>query len=142
MTLHEASAVFLIIGGVLLGPIDGQLLDERGKGLNTLYTECIQSYGGFEAMVVRQMMNCGPLDQFHFETTAEACARAMREVGAVKGRWIENTRYEEIRPHTFGSVATGLDPLFQQGAQGTEFSLPDKKTRVLCIPAPSGLVKQ
>ena len=78
MKLMEASAVFLIIGGVLLGPIEAK---------------CTTG-GVFGAAQCRG-----------WEPTAQTCARAMREIGANRKHRIE-------------------------GGQ-----------RVLCIPAPSGLMR-
>ena len=62
MTLHEAASVFLIIGGVLLGPISGR----PGK------------------IIEPMMENCGPgmvCARHPGETTAETCIRAMKEIG-------------------------------------------------------------
>ena len=108
MKLHEASAVFLIIGGVLLGPIEGK--ETWGS---TGLCSCDLGDRPGPLCPIKEELD-GSQCHVQRETTAETCARAMREVGAEK---------------TWNSWF---------------ITVPDspRSIRVLCIPAPSGLAKQ
>ena len=117
MKLMEAGTVFLIIGGVLLGPIEGMLI---GGSLDSIHADCI-------VMTEDQVVDpkCRPV----FEPTGETCARAMREIGAF------------LAPPS-------LPPGFRMEDEKDEKAVrPGDKWRliggekVLCIPAPSGLVR-
>ena len=122
MRLHEASAVFLIIGGVLLGPIEARLqqqcLPESAGGP--------KHSGGYY-----NMENC--LDR---ETTAETCARAMREIGAQ-----HVTDYTKNDPggarllagQSSDDLGEHIDPAKSGWFLGGQ--------PVLCLPAPTGLVR-
>ncbi|KKK96185.1 hypothetical protein LCGC14_2665260 [marine sediment metagenome] len=68
MKLHEASAVFLIIAGVLLGTIESQEVGTRIPAGKEFCQE------GFD---------CLPPE---YEPTAETCARALRDIGATEDR--------------------------------------------------------
>lgn len=124
MTLHEASAVFLIIGGVLLGPIERQ---NYATG-RSYYSECVREYSqgrGVLSLTNEQHDECVVAEEenpstlkIHLETTAETCERVMREIGADK-RWTRT-----MRP-------------WAEDVDGYELSIGGP--RVLCIPAPSGL---
>ena len=123
MKLHEASAVFLIIGSVLLGPIEGIATTDE-KAVET----CVKSItaGGFNRAV-----HCREVTPLIPETTAETCDRAMREIGATESTTLgRNSSGERVRvPSGYwygGSKYPGAMAEF--GGQ-----------RVLCIPAPTGL---
>lgn len=97
MKIHEAAAVYLIIGSVMMGPIE------------RLYTIRSAEDG---------------LGQMKYETTAETCARAIREIGAVPFnplRGQPNRRSYQLRHFTPSGKPWNIN--------------------VLCIPAPSGLVQ-
>ena len=131
MKFNEASAVFLIIGGVLLGPISGR----SGK------------------IIEPMMENCGPgmvCARHPGETTAETCTRAMREIGAVPWyllppgepmEWV-NKLPERLSDGT--AVADSAKNYVHfwtlQHAVGPTTN-PKSLTRVLCIPSPSGLMR-
>ena len=67
MTLHEATSVFLIIGSVLLGPIRAH--EVIGSRVPMGQDGCVIGVDCWEPM---------------FVGTAETCARALREIGAVQ----------------------------------------------------------
>ena len=64
MILHEAASVFLIIGSVLLGQIE--VRQRTPQPCDPTVSPC-----------------------FTYETSAETCARAMREIGANRKHRIE-----------------------------------------------------
>ena len=113
MTLHEASAVFLIIGGVLLGPIEGKYL----SNIDVVH-DCVRAHGIEPGTPMVAAPESCPRITVARETTAETCARAMREVGA--------------RPYEGMKGAGWIPQTFADGSDGIQ---------VRCIPAPSGLVK-
>lgn len=123
MTLHEVSAVFLIVGGVLLGPIEGITITDTTFDLEK-QEECHRIHDGAYGNVVDGPLGkltvqyyCDEVYPFiHTEnTTAEICTRAMREIGA---------RKKSFRPDN--------DPDAEWVIKGQP---------VLCIPAPSGLTR-
>lgn len=104
-----ANAVYLIIAGALLGPIQAQKTAQEP-------VDCTHSKSG---------MIC--TTKAVYEETTETCARALREIGAEQGQWI----YPD-------NITTRGAPLFVSGS-GPGWFL--ERNRVLCIPAPSGIVK-
>ena len=97
MKLYEAGAVLLIIAGAMIGPI----VPQHPLSLNAACGEA----EGRDAW-----RKCLSKYRRTYETTAETCARAMKEIGA-----------EYIKfPDAPGTWVVG-------------------KNEVLCIPAPTGL---
>ena len=128
MTLHEAAAVYLIIGGVLLGPIERPLLPGL---IEQARTECkdAEHWALCLSMKEHELKAWWPR-----ETTAETCERAMREIGA-----------EHVTDYTKNDPR-GARLLSGQSSDDLSEHIDSAKSgwfvegqRVLCIPAPSGL---
>lgn len=83
MTLHEAASVFLIIGGVLLGPIEGRQIENAEKAAKWAACMKEKNPGPFPQVMDTAVRECG-INTIMEETTAETCERAMREVGAYR----------------------------------------------------------
>ncbi|KKM15765.1 hypothetical protein LCGC14_1692700 [marine sediment metagenome] len=116
MKLREAGAVLLIIGAAVVGPIESK--PSRCLAMNPPWAEvsCIDGEP-------RQILLA--------ETTAETCARAMKEINA----WAM-----KIKPDGSAHSAT---PAPKYWGYTTDFIWAiggmERPVRVLCIPAPSGL---
>lgn len=104
-------SVYLIVAGVLLGPIHSQVLHPG-------YAECRAERPIPLGQMIPDNDPCLKIynERSHFESTAETCERAMREIGATK-------TFDGWRVREFPE---------QWGIDGQP---------VLCIPAPSGLRK-
>ncbi len=120
MKVMEAGAVFLLIGGILLGPIEP--IHKPGWGwTDTL--ECIWDRFMAPKGSAKRGQLCGELS---LEPIARTCERAMREIGAF------------LAP-------SDLPPGFRMEDETTVRSTDEWRLiggeKVLCIPAPSGLVR-
>ncbi len=122
MKLYESGAVLLIIGAVVIGPIDDQCAETKLPNGWKCDLEWPRSYEnkigcqwngvtGDKQDIQNYAAYC-----VRRETIAETCARAMREIGAT-----------ERSPDSGRPWEPNLDG----------FILGDQ--RVLCIPAPTGL---
>ncbi len=121
MKLMEAGAVFLIIGGVLLGPIERRTIQGWGwdKTLACLGEKSDDPLGrlGQRKELCREKS---------LEPIAKTCEQAMREIGAF------------LAPP---GVPPGFRPEDEsKTSPGDEWRLIGGE-KVLCIPAPSGLVR-
>lgn len=117
MKFMEGASIFLIIGGVLLGPImkhPTEKTPEQGSGVVEKYRACLKAAGEPIGIIGKHNRHCLSLYWGPYETTAETCARAMREIGA-----------------TLDTVFTMSDMQYPSGHLHEQ--------PVLCIPAPSGL---
>ena len=114
MKLMEASAVFLIIGGVLLGLIEVRDVYTGTTACGVVVEEGVRKY------------NCLPSKH---ETTGETCERAMREIGAETLPVLNTLILGHGRGghHEGGPYHKSTLKWFIDG------------TKVLCFPAPSGL---
>jgi len=167
MKLMEASAVFLIIGGVLLGPIEGKKSElpdfamfKKTDFYSEKMSECYGIHGGAaevfgpsnksytvgfycEAVYPLAMYRKSKQKQAG-ESIALTCERAMREIGA----------YERSVPlgkdscvDLGGGVRAGPKTDMGQFCRSPFWALDKERdnvkaaVRVTCIPAPSGLVK-
>ena len=135
MNLHEAAAVYLIIGSVLLGPIIARMATFPAENQRQ-YQECMSANhaGWTEKSWAEADEKC----KKHLvgavvrrETTAETCARAMREVGATKWPPTNDSDFGgTLRPSPAGwYLGKTASPEQHLGLQ------------VFCIPAPTGLVR-
>ena len=120
MKVMEAGAVFLIIAGVLVGPIERRTMQDWGWEERW---ECYRSGDESEGVLARKR-RC---DEKSLEPIAETCERAMREIGAFPS-------------------PPGVPPGFRLEDEKDEKAVrPGDKWRliggekVLCISAPSGL---
>ncbi len=121
MKLMEAGAVLLIIAGVLLGPIERRTIQGWGwdKTLACLGEKFDDPLGGRS----RRKEVC---HERSLEPIAKTCERAMREIGAFLAS-------PELPP--------GFRPDDEKAVRpGDEWRLIGGE-KVLCIPAPSGLVR-
>lgn len=121
MKLYEG-AVFLIIGAAVLGPVKPAVQWVPREVAAEMVNYCEQFkrdhagalfYGNGGALE-----GCRPWGR-EYETTAETCARAMREIGAIR----------ETVPLMTASPGTVLET----------GRMVVNKTPVLCIPSPTGL---
>ena len=136
MKVMEAGAVFLIIGGVLLGPIVPQYT-KRTPGQEATWEKCVQEYKDTHAhkWVAPDFCWQGGYGDRRRETTAETCERALWEIGAV--------------PMTAGSGPPLPPGYVLEPSPSLVYPGSDVKShlgllydqRIVCIPAPSGLVR-
>lgn len=118
-----SNVVYLIVAGVLLGPIEAQ---EVGSRMPPGETQCIMP-----SHYVSGGVQCLPPK---YESTAETCERAMKEIGAGP-----KPVYEYLpRPQT--NMLTLDGSLIMQGRKLSDWSIAE--TPVLCIPAPTGMTKR
>ncbi len=116
MKLYEAGAVLLIIGSAVVGPIGGQ----RITPLSQIAVEqaCLRDLVSHPEKGAYGPTCMGPPGIL--ETTAETCARAMKEIGASPSVTTEDG------PHAW--------EIRKINRKGKPFMV-----SVLCIPAPTGL---
>ena len=119
MRLMEAGTVMLIVAGVLLGPIEPRKFQDWGWA--ETYA-CLGEKNGDLAGVWERRGLCRARS---FETLAKTCERAMREIGAFPAP-------PEVPPGFRMEDEKDVRP-------GDEWRLIGGE-KVLCIPAPSGLV--
>ena len=128
MTLHEAAAVYLIIGAVMMGPIEGQDL----SNINAVH-DCVRAHGIEPGTPMVAAPESCPRITVARETTAETCARAMREIGATKQTPIDFFgRETPDEKKALRNWKAGDPYVFRWYLAGQ---------RIYCISAPSGLVR-
>jgi len=126
MKLYEAASVFLIIGGVLLGPIERKMVVQPEVNIQQ-YQHCMdinnahsttQSWAAADRKCKEHLIRAGVV----YETIAETCDRALAEIGVSDGSAHRRTGYsiKEV------AIYRLLKPPFWP---------------VVCIPAPTGLVR-
>lgn len=116
-----SGAVFLIVAGVLLGPIEPQQKADNWEAV----AACARGHGIDPTKPMRKIPDDCPKVVTHQESAAESCERALREIGAVRGAWITLP------------VQVGGYRRFDPSDGGTQFA--KDGTQVFCLPAPSGL---
>ena len=116
------NAVYLIVAGVLLGPIEGKSEDMA------VYTACMEGVDYSDAaMSLSKHRACQAIAAAR-ESPAETCERAMKEIGAQPVRRVSQVDWEK----------TGRDwDKLRETQPVIGWELDGKE--VLCIPAPSGL---
>lgn len=123
--MTDPVSVLLIIGAAVVGPI--QALPPRRIETPGTYSYCVRKHGGIKEIDPQRHIDvCVPLPpepSTGWETFAEVCERAMREIGAKEGAtdniWAKD---DELTWLPNGKWYVGNQP-------------------VLCIPAPTGLRK-
>ena len=131
MKLFEVGAVLLIIGSAVVGPIDAQDISFYNNGFCddktcAISTDAANACAQFSEPGIREgsatdWQTCISKEMATYETTAETCARAMKEIGAVATAF----RYQGVARKKW------VLPYF--------LSRTPDYTRVRCIPAPSGM---
>lgn len=111
MKLLEAFSVLLIIGSAVVGPIENSWVEDSAAPYRV----------GIPRPDLGKNSHMG--GHYRLESTAETCARAMKEIGAVY-----------VPPYS-GRTVEQKEGWFIGGKKV------DGANAVLCIPAPSGLRK-